>query len=157
MGRFMTDKSQKYIETVEKIKDLVKTDGLDAAGRAYAEATSEQLKKDYAESRGLKPTTGRVDLCRLIGRQVKGHPSLGAGWYSGRWIDHPSLWIKNGKPDVFISQPYHLSLEDMAQLISICNEFGLEATVSTWPGWHFPGAVLSVQVRKKAQQEGDGH
>ena len=131
-----------YIETVKKIRELVSAEG--DVGRAYAEAVRDHSKAVYLRTRGLKPTSGRVDLCRLTGKRARADN----GYYMG-WIDHPSLWIKDGKPEVFISQPYQLSLEDMRELIATCDAFGLEAMVDTWPSWHFPTGVLTIKVRKK--------
>ena len=62
-------------------------------------------------TKGYTETKGSVIPTRLIG--------LHQTWYQWREdlhaidkylqdvFDHNSLWIKNGKPEMFITQPYH--------------------------------------------------
>lgn len=145
---FTTKPSALYIETVAKIRELVSAEG--GADRAYAEATWDHAKATYLSSRGLKPTSGDINLTRLIGKPVRDRDGglHNRVWDQG-WMDHISLLMKDGKPKVFISQPYQLTLEDMRQLINTCDTYGLKAMVSTGPSWHFPSSVLTVEVRRK--------
>ena len=137
------DKTKLYKETVAKLRELSATEGAGITERAYAEGTWEQHKKDYLKNRGLKPTNGRVSFGRLIGRG-KHYNTV----FNESWMGHVSLLIKDGHPEVFISQPYHLNNGELKQLIATCDEFGLDVSVGTWPSWHFPGAVLTVEVKK---------
>ncbi|OPX83386.1 MAG: hypothetical protein A4E53_04661 [Pelotomaculum sp. PtaB.Bin104] len=148
MRSFTNNPSPAYKKAVAVLKKLAEDEGTDSAHRAYAEAVWEQCKKQYISKHGLKPSGGHPCVSRLIGRRCSALPGGGSspchipGW------DHVSLWLKDGKPEVYVSQPYSLSLNEMRNLVRFCDEYGLTVSVSTWPAWHFPGGVLTMEVRK---------
>lgn len=149
MGRFMDKPTGRYIKATQALAELVEAEGTDAAVRAYAEATWERKREGWAAKHGLQQTRGRVCLARLLGkrcggfgRDVKGIPCQPPG------ADHCSLWLKEGHPEVFVSQPYGLSLKTMRELVALCDCTGLDVLVDTWPAWHFPGRVLMVEIRR---------
>jgi len=145
---FMDKPSPAYKNAVAVLKKLAEDESLDSAHRAYAEAVWEQCKKQYISKHGLKPSGGHPCVSRLIGRRCSALPGGGSspcripGW------DHMSLWLKDGKPEVYVSQPYNLSLNEMRELVRFCDEYGLTTSVGMWPAWHFPGGVLMVEVKK---------
>ena len=57
-------------------------------------------------------------------------------------------WLKRGKPDTYLMQPYQLTWEDMKNLVALCEKNGLRADVTPWPSFHFPGGVISVHIRR---------
>lgn len=59
--------------------------------------------------------------------------------------DHVSLWLRNGKPHVYVSQPYGLTLSDMRALVQFCDAHGLDAAVSA-RSWRFPGSTLLIEI-----------
>ncbi len=144
MSRFKVKPSAVYLKTVAEIRKLAQAEGIENAHRAYAEATSEQYRRQYLKEQGLKPTAEHACINRLAGRRcIAGKtPCHIPG------ADHVSMWLKDGKPEVYISQPYHLSLKNMRALVELCDKHGLDANVSTRPSWHFPGAVLTIEIRK---------
>ena len=66
--------------------------------------------------------------------------------------DHCSLWLKNGKPHVFVSQPYPGSTSEVAECIAFANENGLVLRIGTWPAWHYPGAVLMMEYFRRSTE-----
>ena len=89
---------------------------------------------------GLKHTTGSIDFMRLVGKRSE---FIGAE----PWEDHCSLWIKNGKPYLFVSEPYDLDISDMKGLIRICEAYGLEFNVRGWSRWN-PGDTSAIFITK---------
>jgi hypothetical protein len=75
---------------------------------------------------------------RLLGKRTTGMQLPDA--------DHRSLWVHEGKPAVYVSQPYALTMTKLRRLVRFCDEHGLTALVDSWPAWHFPGRVLHVAV-----------
>jgi hypothetical protein len=61
--------------------------------------------------------------------------------------DHVSLWLREHKPEVYVSQPYGLTSNVVAEMLRAAELYGLMFTISTWPAWWNPGAVLFVEWR----------
>jgi hypothetical protein len=149
MGRFNSKPSLTYRNAFDALTALVEAEGTDAALRAYAEVTWEAYQKQYAEKFGLKLSSGRTCLARLLGKRCNpdsdrcGIPCHPPG------VDHASLWLKDGKPYSYVYQPYGLSMQALRELVAMCERYGLECSIDTWPSWHFPGAVLTVEIKRK--------
>lgn len=144
MRTFMSNPSNAYKKLVTSIQQLMKEEGLDSVIRAYAEATCERHQEQYIKKYGLKASNSHACIGRLINKRCStdGVPCRLPGG------DHVSLWLKDGKPEVYISQPYHLSLDNMRAIVEFCDRYRLTVDISTWPSWHFPGAVLTVEVKR---------
>lgn len=151
MRRFMHKPTDLYSRAVKALSLLCMAEGADAALRAYAEATWEEHQKQYAKKYGLKLSNGRICLARLLGKKCDYHSDHSGIPCRPPGADHDSLWLKDGKPYVYVSQPYGLSAREMRELVSMCDRHGLEAYASAWPSWHFPGAVLTVEIKRKAE------
>ena len=63
------------------------------------------------------------------------------------WQDHMAIWNKNGKPYLFTSEPYHLSMEDVKALILDCKSEGLTFHINTDSKWN-PGHTFAIFVTK---------
>lgn len=140
-------KSADYIRVVNMLRALPDED---AAHRAFAEATHESRLLKWAKQRELKRSDGHACIARLLGRRCmmldprprnqEGPPCTPPG------ADHSDLWIRGGKPVVYTTQPYQLSHKHLVELVEFCNRWGLEVKVDTWPGGHFPGSVLWIEI-----------
>ena len=111
-------------------------------------AESQKLKAQWAESYGLKESKrSQVCICSLYGAK-------GCGKYICQNVppqsDHATLWNLNGKPTVFVMQPY--GLIHVVNLVLWCHERStpLEVNIDTWPAWHYPGHVLHVEIATEA-------
>jgi hypothetical protein len=62
--------------------------------------------------------------------------------------DHDSLFDRDGKPAVFVTQPYSLGLEDLKDIVKYCEKYGLKVSISGL-SWHFPGDTILIQYEKK--------
>jgi len=93
---------------------------------------------------GYNPSKGERDVLRLFGKQVK--------WASVPEVppesEHISLWIKDGLPERFVSQPYELQMDAVREMISYCDKHDLTFTIHG-ASWHFPGATVLVEFRRK--------
>ncbi len=110
--------------------------------RAYAESTYDWNLKRYGESRKLKQYGLRCAHA-LIGKRCYRILDSDACFPPGH--DHSSLWGRDGKPLVFLSQPYPIGNDTIVESVAFCQRLGLSMAISTWPSFHFPGAVLSVE------------
>ena len=147
--RFVTGmgRTKEYLAAVHSLRNLENAGG--SPGRAYAEAECEKALHQWAQKHGLTRSKGHVCLTRLVWHCKRSH---GCAQLAGS--DHASLWLKDGKPHVYVSQPYGLSLETLLEMVSQCQELGLEIHIGTWPAWHFPGTVLMVEVRRRESRAG---
>jgi hypothetical protein len=106
---------------------------------------SNQLAAKWAEARGVTRSRGRLCIHKISGERC-GSSCLGL-YPPG--ADHVSVWNKDGKPYFYVSQPYSMGTEVVAENIEFCREHGLDIDISAWPSWHFPGSVLFITYRKK--------
>lgn len=148
MPRFISKFSADYLNTVNVLRELEKKE--QNASRAYADAVWSSVKEDWIKSNGVISSKRRVCIGTLMGKQSCRGCKIDRCMPPG--ADHSSLWEKGGVPEVFVTQPYVLSFEKMKELVDYCNELGLTANISTWPGWHFPGQAMLIEIRK-----GNGH
>jgi hypothetical protein len=142
---FVSKPSEAYKAAVRALKDLMKAEGGDVAGRACAEAMSQYHKTVYAE-RQHRPWTDqqRVQLIESEKSHVCVERLKGAkrcpetmknpcGWPTGLpGQDHLSEWQASGKT------------KDM---VSFCDRHGLQANISAG-SWHFLGSTLLLEYSK---------
>lgn len=107
---------------------------------AYAEASTCYRKHTYRKRYGLKRSPGRNVFERLIGKHTYTNVFR-------RWMDHSSLWLKDGRPYLFVGQPYGLTLRDLREIAALCDEHGLTAEVDAGLSWWYPGRTLLVEMR----------
>lgn len=149
----MKDPSTLYKKAVSILKELEEKEG--AADRAYAEVITKKREQFWTKA-GLKQSTGHDCISRLMGVQCNQH-GVFLGTYD--WTkddkpcqlpqanDHLSMWLKDGKPFLYISQPYHINFEAISELVEFCNKFNLHADIDAGRSWWFPGSTLSIEVR----------
>jgi hypothetical protein len=109
--------------------------------------TSDDAMAQWAARRSVKqsPKTPYC-VCRLLDKVCSVYGT--SGCTNGvPEVDHPSLWIRDGKAVIFVSQPY--GLVDVARLGAFCMERNLTCMITTWPAWHNPGSVLHVEITRR--------
>lgn len=140
MTRFKRDPSADYTAAVAALRRLP----TDERGRAFAESVADDAKRLWMEREGVKASSNcSLDWLRLVGRRAS-RDSL-PPHLPGQ--DHAELFVKDGKAEVFTFQPYQLCWDTLEDLVEACRQNGLQADVTTWPAWHYPGSVLFVEVR----------
>ena len=102
----------------------------------------EALMATWMQKHGLRPSRSR-DWQRLCGKRRR----------PGEWSplpgqDHERLFNKDGRAAVFTFQPYDLGWKTLRALVKTCEAHGLEASIRTWPAWHYPGSVLFVEIKR---------
>ncbi len=156
MRKFVKKPSKLYSQAVEALLALVEAEGADAALRVYAQATWEEYYRQYAEKHGLKLSAGHPCLSRLLGKRCSQKSDYSGVPCYPPGADHDSLWLKDGKPYAYITQPYCLTLNAMRDLVAMCDQYGLDVNIRTWPSWHFPGGVLTMEIKRKTESEIEG-
>jgi hypothetical protein len=101
-------------------------------------AESDRLMNEWA-SRNRLTRSKSNDWRRLIGKR------------SHNWSqmilpgdDHVTMWSRDGKPFCYVSQPYSLDDAEVAEMIAVAAQYGLDFYILTHPSWHYPGACLTV-------------
>jgi hypothetical protein len=61
--------------------------------------------------------------------------------------DHSSMWMKEGKAHIYVTQPYDLTLERLEEMFRVCRRLGLTLRVDSAVAWHNPMAVLIEVLR----------
>jgi hypothetical protein len=142
-----------YRALVAAVRRLAVAEGLDTASRAYAEATYDLKEQSYAASRKVRRSQGHPCIRRLLGKRCDGWNRPDGIACESPVSDHDTLWIKDGKPEVFLAQPYGMGLDAMRNLVRLCDAHSLYANVDAWPSFHFPGHVLSVEIKRRSPSD----
>src|SRR5262245_39601587 len=104
----------------------------------WSETESEMRQRQFAEKYGITRSDQHPCVDPLVGKCCLGNcPRIPAG-------DHLSLWNKDDKPFVIVSQPYRLLYDDLKETVKFCARYGLRAEISAWPSWHSPGEILTI-------------
>ena len=150
VSRFKGLTSPEYRAAVQVLRRLNRD-----APMVYADAVHEKIKQEFAQSGRIKERKyGHVCVYRLKGaRQCKcygirsGNPA-----YQPIEIphgDHLSEWTRDGQTVAILSQPYGIYHEAIEETMEFCRAHDLEVRISTYPSFHYPGAVLSVIFTRK--------
>ena len=136
-----------YGSAVAALKVLLEAEDADRVRRACADATSKVNEKTFAEINGLKKTAN-CSISRMMlkpERDISERMALDCMPF----IDHASLWLKDGKPAVFLSEVYQFDSRKSEALNSFCEANDLEWLISALPSAHFPGAAVTIIISKK--------
>lgn len=138
MSRFMTKPSSEYRAAVDAIASLY---SIGDANAAYAEAVSPLLLEEVMTGlrRAAHPCVERL-ITRAPNHCAANHRCAPPG------TDHPSLWLRHGKPVVFVSQPYDLDGDTLRELLAFCDARSLHLHLSSSRSWHYPGKTLLVAI-----------
>lgn len=161
-SRFNSKSSPLWKSAVGALRRLLEAEGTNGVESAYAEAVADRHEEDWIARRALKLHRGHCCVNRLLGKRCqhgRAYLPLGSGTLvvatqSAGTIeipkgDHLSEWTHNGKTDVILSQPYGLTYKGIKETVAFCERYGLEASIDTWPSFHLPGAVLSVEYSRR--------
>lgn len=153
----MRNPSAKYRKAVNALRDLMTEEhGADSVTRAFAEAVSDRWREAYATKHHLMPVTDHVCVSRLLGkgcpeeRDRSGEFICLSDTIPGR--DHLSEWRAPDGSRRIVSQPYGMDYKSLKELVTFCERLGLEARLDAYPSWHFPGATLFMELRRKGGQ-----
>ncbi len=133
-------RTPEYEAAVAALHKLVNTSP-NMLGRACAEVMAPMMESVLSSK--LRRTSGVRHPLRLLGRRPGWNAQLPS------FSDHTSLWLKDGKPHVWVTQPYDLNNEDIRELAGMAREY--EITISG-ASWHFPGWTVMVALEKKKQK-----
>lgn len=135
----------------------------------------QQYMKEWAESRGVTESDRSVCARKLLGKRCLsyyGHldspeyhdPTIlgktgcpGCDRIQGScgiW-DHPTIWRKNGKPEIIVVHPYFLSPKDEEVLKVWCEQMGL--TYKIYPkseSWYNRDGTFMIEIRADKMPNG---
>jgi len=140
-GRDRTIEYDKAVDALELLGDA------DKAHRAYAEAYTDKLRKMWADYHGLKQSFANPCIFSIMGKRCPSR-HMDPDECRPPMSDHISNWNKNGKPEVFVTQPYPQPVSEIEKLIAFCKTRKLQLKIGTWPSWHFPGSCLMIEIRR---------
>lgn len=114
--------------------------------RAFAEAVAETRQQRFGARHKVKPSGGSATIARLIG---KGLSQEDRYLLRPPGADHDSLWLRDGKPVMFVTQPYELHRDGMREIVAFCDQWNLDVTVDTADSWHFPGWTTLLRYERQ--------
>jgi hypothetical protein len=63
--------------------------------------------------------------------------------------DHGNLYLKDGKPALYLSQHYALTYEKLQAVVKFCERWGLEASIDGLQSTWFPGLTIAIRYEAK--------
>jgi hypothetical protein len=132
---FQSHRTPDYDAAVNALKKL----DWDSKTRAFAEASQPYLGAEATK------TFGRSARNRSWRPIVGQKPADGGDGLPGD--DHAEL--RMGENPVYVSHPYHLSLDQLREIVKVCDEHGLEVEIDT-RSWYFPGRTLRVSYSARS-------
>jgi len=143
--------SPAYRRAVQALRALGESEGVEMVTPAFAEAAAPLRREQFQRIYRVKRTQGRDWVGRLLGKRydpiVEGNPSIAKFKFPGG--DHESVWVRNGKPFLYVSEPAQIHLDKLREMVRFCDAHGLDVTITGWRSMWFPGANVAVVVRKK--------
>ena len=64
-------------------------------------------------------------------------------------FDHGDLWLKDGQPEIFTFQPYHLFGSTLQALLTFCQKNNLEIEING-RSWYYGANSVLVEIRRVA-------
>ena len=128
--------------------------------QAVISARNDARKKRTAQQRLQRLWADPLSVTAYSGTKVRWWSLAGGvsskGTYGGSpppdWLerppawDHSSIWVRDGKPIVAVSQPYPWLLKDeIERLNKFASTYGLRFKVSNYPSWHYPGRCWFIE------------
>lgn len=139
--------TDKWIETVKALRDLIETEGVDSGERAFAEAIGEARYWRRVNNTGMYPKDGPACAHVLLGEKCPPAKRDEAQACFPPGSDHVSLWYKAEEPVALVSEPYQLSYSALRGILRCCDENGLTVRINAQDSLHFPGRTLYVEYR----------
>jgi len=117
--------------------------------RAIAHAVAPHLFRLFVSKHKLMRGREAGFAEYLSSIKAKGIPRFPNGLDRGNraWVDHGMICY-GARERFFISQPYGLSDDAMAGLVSDCSEYGLSFHIESGLSFHFPGSTILIEVRR---------
>lgn len=144
---FKHNPSDSYWKTVQVLTELLDMEGLDSVQRAYADAVQNTIFLNYAANDQLQQSALPGDVASLN----RGHAIIAGRSVRLKCEDHSTLWLKDGKPYRYVTQPYKLEISSMRELVDYCDRNSLSVRVNAFQSWHFPGNSLMVELKKRGE------
>ena len=102
----LKDRTPNYESAVVALRRLAEEDP-DLMGRAFAEVDS-NITREWM-TKGLRRSSGSQSHLRLLGKNPRLRTELDQ--HLPFFVDHTDLWLKNGRPSLWTTQPYSVSAD----------------------------------------------
>ena len=143
--------------TIEQAWTIHRNEAEGAHTRVEREAARRVLMADlrgqWSHSRGVTEADGKAWFGRLLGKEYVEADRLDGLPKKLPGDDHVSLWLKDGTPHIYVSQPYHFDFDTVRQMTATALIYGLKFSVKRWPAWWNPERILFVEWRRQESEE----
>jgi hypothetical protein len=135
-------KDRLFLKLLAMMEEFDPSSEIAPRARKLQDETRRALMEAWAASQGVEKCQGPMFWRRLLGERLDYCKRLPGD-------DHTSLWQRNGRPELYVSQPYPERFTDrLPEMMAAAAEHGLAFTVNTRPAWHYPGRCLFVTWRR---------
>lgn len=139
-GEFVDKPSPQYLETVRMLADL------DTYDRAFGEVASSRIQERLRRM-GYTQSRGTPCVHRLLGkRSCRGERDC-----LPPDSDHVTLWNRDGKPAMLVSQPYGVFHDALKGTLAFAEERGLSVFIDAGFSWYWCGTTVAVILTRKGE------
>lgn len=148
----MGERDKLFLETLDKLKELLERRGVDTVRNVFAEVVSAEIETEYLKKHGLKRSNA-VQSCTagIIGKRHQSNAALCEYCYPPGY-DHCCLLNKNGRAAELVMQPYQLTWESLRDLIPWAIKRRLRADICADHSWYYPNSTVFISL-SNAEQE----
>ena len=138
---FISDKNRtkRYKAAIEALHFLAE-ENQTAAKLACAEYLSHSMYRNWLHSdSGYEKTKGSQHYSRLLGKRP--------GYVEPKpFEDHVDLYIRDGKPALWMAQPYQVLSEDIRELARLTDNYEISIVGGSW---YYPANTVMIEMKKK--------
>lgn len=140
--RFGGATSAEEKEALAAMLKLQKKSGSKEANRIAAMVTCEAREKTFAAMHGVKLASSHC-IQRLLGKRCRANLPGGCKCHP-QLNEHGRLWLKDGKPHVWTSEPYHIGHEDLKDAVAFAEANNLDVEITAEHSFHYPGRTFAM-------------
>jgi hypothetical protein len=107
--------------------------------------------RDEAYKPTYRATTDSIR--RLVGKMRIQSPKAGEMGNTPPSDDHGRLFVKDGVPEFYLSQPYGLSHSQLVEILAWCDKFGLTVSISATASNWCPGSTIGLIYERKKDEK----
>ena len=143
VGNYLTPEDRvRYAPVITALRGVPHGDRV----RVYASAADDA--ETHLNEAGYRRSSGHPCIWRLLGQSCTPATQMDRPCAPPA-TDHASLWLREGQPAFFLSEPYALHITVLVEIVAFAQKHGLDVAITAAMSPHFPGATVGVKYTRK--------
>ncbi len=146
--RYIDADDQNLNTKAKAMSGLVEDISYNSSRRIFACATEQKAIEAFKEVLGVDKPSNSNCIQRLFGKSCALNRQKLCDC-SPPGDDHGQLWLKDGKPYAYSSQPYSIGGETLNKIYQYAKDHNLDVTIRADWAFYFPSSALIVVYTNK--------